>query len=51
MSMLLLIGLILLLSILFPENVDVYEIPKEFQDCPEVKQMKIFYEDRYLFPY
>ncbi|MFL0252515.1 endoglucanase [Clostridium neuense] len=51
MSMLLLIGLILLLSILFPENVDIYEIPKEFQNCPEVEQMKIFYEDRYLFPY
>lgn len=46
MSMLLLIGLILLLSILFPENVDVYAIPKEFQSCPEVEQMKLFYEDR-----
>lgn len=51
MSMLLLVGLILLLSVLFPENVDVYDIPKEFENCPEVQQMKVFYEniDRYLY--
>lgn len=47
MSILLLIGSILLLSVLFPENIDVYKIPKEFQDFPEVQQMKFYYDDRY----
>lgn len=47
MSLLLLIGLILLLSVLFSNDSSVYDIPEEFQNCPEVAQMKALCNDRY----
>lgn len=49
MSLFLLIGLVLLFSVLFSSNSDVYDIPEEFQNCPEVAEMKAFYNDRYEF--
>ncbi|MFL0252505.1 endoglucanase [Clostridium neuense] len=47
MSLFLLIGLVLLFSVLFSNDSAVYDIPEEFQNCPEVARMKAFYNDRY----
>lgn len=47
MSIFLLVCLVFILSALFSENPDVYDIPEEFQSFPEVAQMKILCDDRY----
>lgn len=45
--MFLLIGLLFLISGLIPDyTLDVYTIPKEFENYPEISQMKFY--DRYL---
>lgn len=49
MFTLLLIISILVLSVLSHENVDFYDIPKEYQDCPEVIQMRASNFDKYIY--
>lgn len=46
MSIFLIVGLMFFISALLPEDLDVFAIPKEFENCPEISHLKVY--DKYL---